>query len=507
MNTLIKTYYVPEGALEFIFVYDSEVATISNFSITSLSPLKYGYDSADPKEISIYPSNIEIEIDDFEGDNYSAFKSFLESYNVSYPFNMYEILYLVIKLNSQILFKGILDEVNSDNEKLSITLAFVDGINKYKDVPVYNPALLKKLYEYNLIPARIVYQGFSEAARAYGFGSIDYKTVGILPANVITPGYMLNNITTGDQDTRLSSVIYRMIKSLRDDLSVEFDNQYKYGNTSTEIGDMVDITQLNIRRILSTLFGRYVVIKKLLGRINQIGELSTTPDYAKPDKFDLVYEDTGYKVYYHNFSGTVSQKKFEKGLDEKTISEILKVLAKNTFSYFGLKNQNTLFFRHKRFLSEPIELNGIIKMSKVLTVDRVCYVEITDYYTDNYGSDGDNISTDKLTYKIPMNAFPTDNGYEYRLNYYYGSTEIPVIHFYDPQIDYRDLPQEVISRAEWEQHKNFRDQYEFELQGIDYEFDATYSVNYGNYQGKFRPITIEKDLLNSKTKMTALEIG
>ena len=191
----------------------------------------------------------------------------------------------------------------------------------------------------------------------------------------------------------------------------------------------------------------------------------------------------------------------------KKISDILKVLAKNTFSYFGLKDFNTFFFRHKRFVTSPTELTSIISMNKILTVDRINIVKINDYYTDNYGQDGENTGDKKIEYKIPLNAFPTDNGYEYRLNYYSGSTEKRVVHFYDSQINYKDLPQEVISRAEWEAHKNFRDQYEFELSGIDYEFDKTYSVNYENYSGMFRPITIEKNLLESKTKMTALEIG
>ncbi len=503
MLALTKTYNIAEGLLEFVFNYDPVIASFYNFDVLDISPLKFGFDSG-KNGVSIYPSNIEIVIDDFEGDNYLTFKDLYTKYNTTYPFNHYSLFYLNVKLNGAVIFSGIIDEVSSDHESKTLTIAFVDGINKYKDVEIGNPYLLDKLSRLNLIPRTTASNG---NAWAYGFGEIQYWNVSIPGTIVNSPGYGINMISTGDKDTQLQSVIFALVKLLREDLHVEFNNEYRYGDLDTPIADMVTIDQVNIRRILSNLIGRYIVIKKTTGYDSEIADLDSVAEYRKRDTFELIFEDDSYKVFNHNWSGNVGPLKFEKGIDEKKISDILKVIALNAFSYFGLTNANTFFFRHKRFNSIATPLTEILTMNKTLTVDRISYLVVNDYYTDNYGSEGYKLGAEKLEYKIPFNSFMTENGWEYRLNYYYGSQERRVLYFYDNQIPFRDIPQEVIARAEWDLHKDFRDQYEFELSGINYNFDSTYSVDFENYKGRVRPITLELDLLNSKTKMTALEIN
>lgn len=510
MEILTKTYRIVEGELKFEFHYEPGlVSGFSDFDITDISPLKYGYDSSDAKEISIYPSNISITIDDFTGDNYYLFKKMLSSYNVTYPLNHYNIFYLQIKLNNVIIFNGILDELNSDHESKTLELSFVDGINKYKDISIANPLVLDLLFWSSLIPRSV--DSTLNSAWAYGFGEIRYY-VGIDPlAGVYGPGYAINSLSSGDRDTKLSTLITALIKLLRHDLLIDYNNEYLFGDLGVPIDQMVTIEQVNIRRILSNLLGRYVVMRKVPGRVNEFAPISTPQyfEWRQPEKFELVYEDGNYKVYYHNWSGvTADLKKWEKGIDEKTIGDILKVIARNTFSYFGLKEVNKFFFRHKRFLSDPEQLTEILSMNKVLTIDRADGVRIDDYYTDSYATAGSDYGNDenRINFKIPFNALATANGYEYRLNYYVGSNEKKVINFYDRQLNFKAFPEDVICKAEWEAHRTFTDQYEFELGGINYDFDKTYSVNFENYVGKFRPITIKKDLLNSKTNMTALEI-
>jgi hypothetical protein len=149
-------------------------------------------------------------------------------------------------------------------------------------------------------------------------------------------------------------------------------------------------------------------------------------------------------------------------------------------------------------------------MEKVLTVDQVQGVKIDDYYTGNYGTDGSDYDTNNIptiTYKIPFNAFRTDTGgWEYRLNYYVGGAEKRVIYFNDLENEFEDIPQEVISRAEWNAHKTFRDKYNITIDGIDIEFDKTYQINYKNYQCKVRIITMEQDFISNETNITAMEI-
>lgn len=505
MTIITKTYNTASGQLAFSLNYDSDISNIEDFGIIDMSDLSDGFESADQRNTSIYPSNISLTIDDFSGRNYSVFKKFISNYKSTYPFNHYQVFFIDITLNGDTIFNGILDELNSDNETKTLELVFVDGINKYKDVQIGNPYLLNYLFNRGVVPRSKLNLGTFHYAAAYGFGSIIYRWTNI---GGQIPGYIVRNIETGDKDTMFSDFVYNIVRILKPNIFIDFSNQYKYGDANVDIDDMVSIEHLRIRRILSYLLGRYVVISKVEGYIPQIGEKGDDPEYAKAKYFHNVYEDDDFIVFFHDWSGTPESIKYEKGISEKTVADILKIIAANTFSFYGFKSSNYFFFRHKRYLTDATLLTGIMKMSKVLTIDRVDYIRIEDYYTDNYGSDGNNYNNgSEIKYKIPFNAFPTANAFEYRLSYYAGSSEKRVIYFYDPAIYFKDIPQEVISRAEWEAHKNFTDQYEFELDGINYEIDKTYYVNYDNYQGRVRPIKIDKNLLENKTRMTALEIG
>lgn len=518
MNVISKSYSIIEGQLGFEFNYNPAVSVLTDFEIMDISELRYGYDSADQKEISIYPSNISIVIDDFSGDNYKNFKKLYEANSPKYPFNFDTTFYLLIKLNGTTFFNGIIDELESDHENKSLTITFVDGINKYKDVQISNPDMLNELYTRGMIPRTQFTIPFAVGsyAYAYGFNRVRYMEYIGLPYELETKGYIIDRIGNADKAANLSGVIREMIKILRQGLSVEYRNEYMYGSADTPIEDMVTINSVWVKQILQYLFGRYFVIPKHPGQYNnQIGYIKGYPEYTKPDYFKVVYEDYAKIVFYHDFAGEVSEEgsTFEvyKGIEEKTIADILKIIAKNLFSFYGFKNYNTFFFKHKRYSLITTDITDkIISMNKVLTIDKVDYVKIQDYYTEEYGYDGSNYNNDNvINYSIPLNAVrTTSGGINARMLYYdlLGNVK-DVDYFYDPVTGYKDIPQEVISRAEWESHKTFRDQYEFEISGIDLEFDDTYYVNYENYTGKFRPITLEKNLLESKTKMTALEIG
>lgn len=503
---MVKTYNTASGELKFEFVYAALLGSLDDFDIVDISPLSYGYDSGDPKALSVYPANIRITIDDFNGDNYTNFRKFFSHYNAVYPFNHYDVLHLVITLSGKVIFKGLIDQVSNEYADRTVTIDFVDGINRYKDAQVGNPHLLQRLYSAGIAPRTPALGGY---AYAFGFGSLEYLTLPTIGQSVITPGYFPGSIQSGDKDVNLELAIRQMIYCLGDDLTIEFDNELKYGDIDTPTAGMVTIDRLNIRRIFSNLLGRYVVIQKANGRHNQIAEIEPRQEYQDPDNFEVVYEDNDWIVYRHNWSGVTNDlKKWEKGLDEVKISDILKTLAVNTFSYFGLQGVNTFFFRHKRYSTAYSELLDVLSMSKDLVIDKVNQVLIKDYYSGNYAKKGNeyNIDDKTLEYKIPLNAFRTENGWEYRLNFFAGNTEKRVIHFYDQVLNLRDIPQEYLSLAEWQYHKDHLSQYEFELSGIDYHMDKTYRINVDNYRDYLRPVTIEKHLLDNFTNMTALQI-
>lgn len=503
MGVLSKTYKVPAGDLIFLFTYSNIMIpdSLDDMDVVNIGELNFGYDNENSIDLSIYPTNIDITVDDLSGDNYEKFRSLLEGYSPTYPYNFENIFKLEIFLNDTIIFKGLLDELESDNNKWELTLKFVDGINKYKDANIANPFILKRLREREII------KGTSYGSSvAYGFGQLSYIEVSGHPEKT---GYYVNDLYSGDKDTLLEETIVQLFKLLNDNMMVDFDIQYLFSDVISG-SETVGISRVYVRRILSNLLGRYVVIYKSSSHSIRMTYKDGNPDYTREQYFETAYEDDNYVVFKHTFSGYDGSYKWEKGTDDKTIGEFLKTLAYNFFSYFGFKNNNQVFFRHRRFLSNPTELTGIISMSKILSVDKVQGVRINDYYSGNYAAKGSNYGSPDLrtiSYKIPLNTFRGDSNYEYRMIYKQGGIEKRVIYMKDVQIGSEDIPQEVLSIAEWEAHKDFRNKFEFKLDGINYEFDATYSVNYLNYQGKFRPLELSKDLIGNVTTMKGIQIN
>lgn len=509
MQLLYKAYNVASGYLEFKIYYEETICgVLDDTFINNVGEHTFGYDNEENLDIAVYPSTFPVTVKDFTGDNYNKFRQLRGAYAKTYPFNHKEVFICEVLLNGVTIFEGLLDELASDKEEWNLELTFVDGVNKYKDISIGNPALLKKFYDLGLIKRG---QINTPNSATYGFNAV----FGTIDEN--RNGYVALGIENGDKDTKLQELIERTFKLYNPFFNIEFENEYLFGNDQSDLSDFVDISQLNVRRICSNLLGRYCVLPKNNTNVNPVmvdGVGSSDLPYNKAQHFNLVYEDDDYKTYYHNWDGhypeTVNSLKWEKGLSDRNISTLLKTIAKNLFSYYGFRDPHNVFFRHRRFLTDPVELTEVLSMKKDLAVETVDGVKIDDYYTDNYGSDGANYGVPNskiLNYKIPLNAFRTQNGFEYRLNYYIGNTEKSVTHFYDKQLAMRDIPQEVISAAEWESYREFRDKYKLILRGVNHEFDKTYSVNKFNYQGIFRPLEMARNYLTHKTNMTALQLN
>jgi hypothetical protein len=505
MPIISKTYNVAAGSLNFNFTYASLILqdTLDDFDIKNIDNLNKGIDTENNIDLSVYPANIDISVDDLSGDNYKKLSKLMQHYNITYPYNFDIVLKLEIILNGKVLFKGFLDEIESNKDNWELTLKFIDGVNKYKDVNIGNPYALKKLWDNNVIKG---YRLGTSDTVAYGFSTMSYINYSAEPER---SGYFVNDIQDGDKSTNMAHTIVQLFKLLNENIELELDVRILFRDVLTG-SEQVDFARLYVRRILSNLLGRYVVIKKGQYPSEKMAYLNGNPDYTREQYFEVVYEDTEYKVFRHTFSGTVGSNKWEMGTDAGNVGELLKKLAYNFFCDFGFKDdRNNAYFRHRRPVSNSQALTDIISMTKLLSVDKVESVRIDDYYSDNYAKDGNDYGTEdyrKINYKIPLNTFRTGFSYEYRMSYLQSGTERRVIYFKDLETGFEDLPMEVISRAEWLAHRNFRDKYEFELYGIDYTLDSTYSVDQYNYKGKFKPVEISKDLMRNRTIMKAIQI-
>jgi hypothetical protein len=78
----------------------------------------------------------------------------------------------------------------------------------------------------------------------------------------------------------------------------------------------------------------------------------------------------------------------------------------------------------------------------------------------------------------------------------------------DDDINMTSYLEYIIAYLYLKARERSKDKYEFELKGTDYSMADYYKIKQDGYSTKIlRPMTLKKDLINKKTKLTALEIG
>lgn len=523
MIELIKTYNTTSGEAKFIFSYNENISNIKDFDIIGLSGLSKGYDNENNIDIAVFPDNIEIKIDTFDGNNYKAFRELYENYKSGFPVNALDYFFVTIYLNGAEKFSGYIYELESDANEYEIKIKFVDGINYFKAFTILDPNILDRLFYRGIIS-----RAESDDGSAYAYG---FETIQVINDPNYT-GYYVGHIENGDKDTRFLFLIKELFKLFSDNLQIEFQNRFSFKDI-LEGAPEVTIDAVDVRRIHSNFIGRYFVINKLTSPVEIQIVKHPNPnlrfDYNNPENFSVVYEDETYKVFQHTWSGNTQNGntvlKWEKGVDEKNISDLLKLIAKNLFSYYGFKSSKRVFFRHRRYNSEvarTLTKNEITTMRRSLTVSKIQGVKIEDYYAGTYALRGKNYAINnvpQINYKIPFNAFRTANApfFEYRLKYTSGGEDYRVIYFKDLENikkedgePYENLPMETIAEAENKAHGTFRDKYDIVLIGVNYNFDETVAVDYTEddqqYTGNFRIITMNEDWNEDETTLTVTEV-
>lgn len=530
MRTIRKIVNLDSGELIFDFLYNDGLVPLiaEDFDVLDISNLKSGYDDLKNIDLVIYPTNIDIRIDDFIGDNYTIIKELFNSYSQTYPFNWDLVFKLKIFLNNVEIFDGIIDELDhsgndgseeTESDTEEIILSFIDKINMLKNINIGNPAVLDELFRLNLI-SRAAGNTVNNHSFAYGFHNLTWFNV------LGRTGYVVTDMLNAEVNPPLKGMLYGILRLLNPYITIDFENEFLFGGQNTPVNEMVTIDYVDIFRVFSNLLGRYVVLSKneggnvlpvIIDGFNFVPYgIYTLRNYNKANLFKVIYEDDNYITYYHNWSGNPDedpQRLINQGTQANTVRDLLKIIAQNLFSFYGFRNPNEIFFNHRRFKSSATELTDISSIKKKIQSNKVDLVMISDMYVDNnksfakegniYGGEGETIE-----YKIPLNTVPTENGFEYRMVYRSGGHTYPVYNFYDKQNLYRDLPMKVIARAEYLAHKDLLDKYEIIKNGIvNIDYDKVYSVDFENYKGIFKPVVVEKNLKEDETILTALQIN
>ncbi|MBS1494723.1 MAG: hypothetical protein JST55_14505 [Bacteroidetes bacterium] len=533
---LIKQYSLLSGEYEFHFMG----SVPKDLNIFDISELSQGFEDPDNDDTSVYPSGIELTIDDFDDEsaNYNYFVNVLNLYNNRFPFNYEQVFYLLIKRNNENFFKGYLESVDRDVKEKQIVLRFTDGISKLKNTNLGDPRLLDYLHHRGLIPrTTLQIENISNPndpmirAHQYGFSINAVNTqIGTTGNYTLKPGSIYAP-RENDKDINLLGFITELFKILNPDIQIEFDCRLRFYNNTELLSEPVEM--VGIRKILANLIGRYLVFKK--GVLRPIIGVTDSGDKFS-QSFERVYEDDEYITYYHNWNGDypligsgnpppVTLVHYNQGLGPLKINELLKTLARNLFSYYSFSSFDKVSWKHKRIFTNYTELKRILSMNVVAAPTKIKFVRVSDAYNKIENSSG-NIGTsatleepDKLEYQIPFTAISEEYPEQSRLFFFsshLADYKVSAAKLKDLENDDTNPNPDYIQQRIATSERNKKDegylQYEIEVEGIDYDFCETYKITRSAEFGVpgpqvfLQPVMMEKNLQENKTKITGVRI-
>lgn len=494
------------GDYEFQFIYDETICgNLNDFIIYDLSNLTQGFDNPDDDDLAIYPSNIDVTIDDDTRLNFLKFETLKKSYTKTYPFNFEDVFYLKLYRNGEYWFKGILQNCSQGVRGFSVTLNFVDGINKTKEISLGNPYILHYLYENNFIN-RVSNGSDPSNATYFCYG---YKTViSNISGHFLCAKGIEND--TADKNVNLKSIIIGLFKLLNINVTVDFQNQFYFRNAENQIYE-VEIDEVFVKRVCSVLYGRFICVRNDLYNLFKDDE---DAEYQDPKYYEVVYNDGTWTTYYHNWEGNfpegISTKVHHKGVNERKLNDFLKFVARNLFSYFNFVGINNVKWQHKRFISSPVILSRILDIDADTTIKGVNSVTVKGLNNKNQHTEGiiyEGTDNQNLQISIPFTVEATENSYESWLYFIANNTEEQIVKVRDGQTGFTEFIQKVIAKNEYDLKSPDRKKIIVEVEGVDYKFSDTYYAKHENVEYIFRPIMMEKDLKMDTTKITGVEIG
>lgn len=530
---IIKNYKLLSGDYEFCFIGNIP----RDFSVQDISTLSQGFEDETFDDTAVYPSNIEITVDDYDetGSLYNFFLWVLANYKNTFPFDYENVFYLLIKRNNEEFFKGYLEDMERDLKARQIKLRFTDGINKLKNVSFGNPRLLDFLFQQGVISRTDIILGYAIGSNEplylgyqYGFNTNwQRRHIGDPSQGTFSfsPGSVMD-----EPPVKLVTFIRALFKSLDPDISAALDMQMKFCDKAEN--KIVDAESVYIRNVLSNFLGRYLVFLKFpvdpnFG-IKEIRNINNG-DFMK---FEKVFEDERYIVYYHNYRGpapdiNLNFHSYNRGFGSIKVSEALRYLANNFFSYFAFNGPKKIIWRHKKTANTfmPLErINDLIVSSDVPKIEQV---KVKDSANGIEGVTGNlNLNTNltemqsvELTIPFTAKDFPYDEKHFLFFYDYENETgdETPVAKLKDLQFTgaggNTGYIQEQISKSEYykqfisiqpDERRNSR--FEINAEGIDFDFSETYKFLFRDYDVFIKPLMMEKNLQENTTKITGVRI-
>jgi hypothetical protein len=481
MFNYIKTYQRAGDTIEFIFSTAQNAGF--DFDITDVSELEHGFEDQD--ELTIYPSNIDITIDDISGGNYNRFKTLLDEYNKTYPFNFQDVLTITIKKNGNEKYVGILFNVEYEfepsggNVSEHIRLTWVSGCQKLKELEFGNYYVLEKLWQAGLIQRTEV--------RRFGVGELVGYMYGYNVAFVGLPGN--GNILFFGEPVASVRNIFRFIETLFQILN---PNCFLEINHNWLFNDLYSFQQLFLYGIEGYLTGRYFVKIE-----NEFVIFAHDPGRWQRQQHSMV-NGVEWSVWWDSDGN--------EGVPDRKLNEALKFISRNFGAMAGMTSFNRAFFR-KRFYTNPTEAIDItsdaLNVRKETFLPKKSQVKINDLFQRYTASRGELSYDDNLLeYNILLSAY--DNGSGGGANLFSPLFEY-ILNVTDTGISYRYKLSEVLAELEWRTRMITRSKFNFDINSTNLSFTSFYSIIHRNEIKYIRPVKMREYLLDNRTEIEGIE--
>lgn len=520
MATYEKIYNAVNGVYKFQFVSPAEQNF--TFDVTGFGGIEYGYEDPNNEDV-LYPSTIEIKIDDYDNINYVKLFNLRASYfdNMNtFPFDFESRFHLkVFKDNVQIYF-GKLESIEKELKDEEVTLTFSDGLTILKGLSWWNKSVSDYLAdsadeigsEAHILERESVNVmiGLEQTTipNAVGFNCF-YRFD--KPDPNINQWYLFRDMSPEGRTCNFGfkQFLHTLYKLLRSSITFSFYHSWQV-DPQGSIGGISNIenNRFRIANLAEKIFGYYIIIPKTDREQSQV-PLNVWMEYFEL-KQTMTINGTEYETWADK------EDKREVPAREKydyKINNVLKHLAGCFYAKTGILDLNQAYFIQKNYSASPtteyIVLDEEAENAEIRTddpcFDRVCVKSIDldrpDEHTEGTGA---NVKTYEIDYDLQSDEGVAWNNFAWlsQDNFLYGFDSVNGQGFYGANT----TSAVMLSEYYYDNNTSESRLWNIKLERVDQNFIDVLKLykilsvnNQFDYTHKIRPITMKKEFINNKT--------
>jgi len=537
MALIIKKYYCGTNIFRFEFAGDGfAFIPAESFEVQKLGEKQYSIETSD--ETAVFPSTVELEIDDFSRIVFDNLKAIINSYKFEAGKLNFEYAgYVTIYKNNEMWFKGIVSKVTNLFASRKLKVQISSASDKLKTPRVDNPYLIRALMDTGDLQGEALrntageifsdcwaFGRIREFNRQAQLGFIIYKrqsnqkpvlSLGVEEEPEIHDPLFEQKIGV----CNFMNFMNACLRMLNPGITLTIKHNWKFGPEEKTI------EELEFNEVYRYIFGRMIIISRGVYDTlhNDIFDSQQLRDSA-----ELVWKDDYWVAWKINIAGSLVT-----GAGERSLLGNLRNTAKGFYSRITFKDLDNVTMFKKGYVDNiEVSPDDVLSEPSLATqLNKIEYVKI-DWQGKQVAERGSSIeaveSYQRLEYSINFAAaegtvttfivpgfgglpggstvniiLPSYGNLFYRHN----GNRVFAVAVKDPEYPAITRLVELIAELEYNTKNKNRGLYDYELWGVDYSLDENYSVKHNGYSfGNAQPAMIRINEEKNKTVISGNEV-